>query len=790
MRMSSTTRLRLTALEARDVPAGDLAFGLLLPGLSASANVRVAADPIGNTYVAGTFSGTIDLDPTDGVTNLISKGGTDVFVAKYGSAGQLVWAKSLGGTANDSVADITFDGAGNVYTAGTFQGAVDFNPDPNASAIVTAAQGGSGYVWKLDYYGNLFLARTIGGTCAINSLATDPRGNIAASGTFQGTADFDPTVAGKFEMTTTNATGAAFAWKLFSTGALGWAKKFETTGSIEAPAVAIDGTGYVYVGGRSTGTVDLDPSDAGKAQFAAGVNWMPFVVKLGNQGDYVWSKVVRTVTQVVGAPNQINGIGVDSIGNVYAAGVFAGALDFDPNAGTTALTSTGQGTDGFVWKLDPAGNLRWARRFGGASPETAADLYVDKAGFTYTTGAFTGVADFDPGPGTANLVSGSGASDAYILKLSSAGNLAYTRVIGGGVSTTRATGIWADGAGNMTLAGTFVGTADFDPSSALKPIDGGTGTGFLIRLSPTIGTTPGPTNSPPTNVSAGGPYTIKEGDGLTVAASATDFDKDELKYTWDLNGDGKFGDAVGRVVILTKEQMKALGLEDGTGVPKTIRVRVRDGVNMAAESVGSLTIQNIAPTAKLVAPAKGKEGVRPQIQTVPTGDPSAADLKAGMHYSYDFNDDGEWDLGDGSTYAGSVTTSTLKVPAAFVPDSGPIAVRVRVFDKDGGYVDRTATIDLENQAPTAVFAMLGGQMPRVGTPITFAFSNPQDSPHDKQAGFTYGFDFDNDGIFEVQGKNPAATFTFPFRGTFVIKGAIADQEGAFTVYTLTVNVPI
>ena len=130
---------------------------------------------------------------------------------------------------------------------------------------------------------------------------------------------------------------------------------------------------------------------------------------------------------------------------------------------------------------------------------------------------------------------------------------------------------------------------------------------------------------------------------------------------------------------------------------------------------------------------KGKEGFRPLITVVPTGDASTADWKAGMRYSYDFNDDGVWDLGDGATYAGSVTTASLKVPAAFLQDSGPIAVRVRVFDKDGGYVDKTATIDMENQAPTATFSMAGG-VAYVGKQMTFQFTNPVDSPLDKQAG--------------------------------------------------------
>jgi hypothetical protein len=288
------------------------------------------------------------------------------------------------------------------------------------------------------------------------------------------------------------------------------------------------------------------------------------------------------------------------------------------------------------------------------------------------------------------------------------------------------------------------------------------------------------------NVSAGGPYVINEGTGLTVTASAVDSDNDKLTFTWDLNGDGKFGDAVGPTATLTAAQMKALGLEDGTSVARPIRVRVRDGVNMAAEAVANLTIKDVAPTVKLTAPATIPQGVRPTLTTAVIADPSAADQTAGFKYSYDFNDDGVWDLGDGTTYAGSVTTSTLKVPALFVPNSGPLAVRVRVFDKDGAYTDKVATIEIQNAAPTAQFSMSG--TPAVGNPVTFQFTNPQDTPNDTAAGFTYAFDFDGDGNYEVIGKNPTAKFTFSFLGTFTVKGAIIDQDGAFTVYTLTVSV--
>src|SRR5436190_10065311 len=150
MRMSRTNRLRLEGLEARDVPAGDLGYAFALPGLPADTVAKVTADSVGNVYVAGTFSGSIDLDPSPTTQAMVTaKGGTDVFVAKYGATGQLMWAKTLSGMANESAADIAYDGIGNVYVAGTFTGAADFNPDPQATATLTAAAGGSAFLWKL-----------------------------------------------------------------------------------------------------------------------------------------------------------------------------------------------------------------------------------------------------------------------------------------------------------------------------------------------------------------------------------------------------------------------------------------------------------------------------------------------------------------------------------------------------------------------------------------------------------------------------------------------------------------
>src|SRR5690606_28415194 len=81
-------------------------------------------------------------------------------------------------------------------------------------------------------------------------------------------------------------------------------------------------------------------------------------------------------------------------------------------------------------------------------------------------------------------------------------------------------------------------------------------------------------------------------------------------------------------------------------------------------------------------------------------DPSSADTVAGFRYAFDFDNDGVWDLGDGS-YAGGVLLGSAAVPATYLPD-GPATVTVkgRVIDKDGGYADYETSIDVVNVAPT------------------------------------------------------------------------------------------
>ena len=81
-----------------------------------------------NTYVTGYYQNTADFDPGPAVTNLISKGSTDIFLAKYDLNCNYLFAKSMGGISGESSLSISLDNLQNVLIGGYFFAVCDFDP--------------------------------------------------------------------------------------------------------------------------------------------------------------------------------------------------------------------------------------------------------------------------------------------------------------------------------------------------------------------------------------------------------------------------------------------------------------------------------------------------------------------------------------------------------------------------------------------------------------------------------------------------------------------------------------
>ncbi|TAK59381.1 MAG: T9SS type A sorting domain-containing protein, partial [Bacteroidetes bacterium] len=89
--------------------------------LAADVPFGIGIDNNLNTYIAGSFeSDTIWFDSTN---LFVSAGFRDCFLAKYDPNGSWVWAKQAGGEFSDEFISLSVDGAGNCYTAGYYESA-------------------------------------------------------------------------------------------------------------------------------------------------------------------------------------------------------------------------------------------------------------------------------------------------------------------------------------------------------------------------------------------------------------------------------------------------------------------------------------------------------------------------------------------------------------------------------------------------------------------------------------------------------------------------------------------
>jgi hypothetical protein len=346
--------------------------------------------------------------------------------------------------------DVAVDSSGNVYTTGFFRGTVDFDPGVGIANLTTEKLDEDNvFVSKLDASGNFVWAKHFRGASYVTSwsVAVDSSGNVYTTGSFYGTVDFDPGVG------TTNLTAASlgdvFVSKLDASGNNVWAKQFGGTGGWgQGVSVAVDSSGNVYTSGRFSGLVDFDPG-VGVANLQERGNPDGFVSKLDASGNYVWAKQFTSTTY----GTYVASVAVDSSGNVYTAGTFRGTTDFDPSVGTANLTSANN-EDVFVSKLDASGNYVWAKQLGGTDyPQIGNSVAVDSSGNVYTTGWFSGTADFDPGVGTENLTS-AGGRDVFVSKLDTSGNYVWAKQLGA-TSNDEAQSVAVDSSRNVYTTGTF-----------------------------------------------------------------------------------------------------------------------------------------------------------------------------------------------------------------------------------------------------------------------------------------------------------------------------------------------
>jgi hypothetical protein len=485
-------RLGLENLEDRRLLTADPGWLATIGGQRREADNAVAVDAIGDVYVAGQFSETVDFDPGVGVSELTAFGAGDGFVAKYTSSGALVWARRMGGldsSARDSAGAIALGPDGFVYATGRYSGGGDFDGDglaeqPNRGGwdlFVTKLVSDSGNeVWTKTFGGD-HVDGDLGGDLAIASDGSlFITGNVRSS---TGTVDIDP--GAEVASISTLPYGAIFVLKLDTSGnyVTSFANIPTDVGAL--PNIAVDASG-VYLGGVYRGTVDFDsgPGQAIREPYLGGNDHDAFVARYSQQGDFGWVRTLRGTTTL--SQDWVNAIAIDA-NRVYVGGTYVSGLDL--NDDNVADLPGNQTSDIFVAsyaKVD--GTMTWAEKVGTSVADDAAWLLgLDGTGALLVYGYFSGTVDFDPGPGVHNLSTLKNL-DNYSWKLNAATGtyLDAARLEGFGVNA-----VTVDSGGMMYLAGSFNGTAVFPNGSVKTSADGPflsnlVNDGFVLKLNPAV----------------------------------------------------------------------------------------------------------------------------------------------------------------------------------------------------------------------------------------------------------------------------------------------------------------
>jgi hypothetical protein len=186
-------------------------------GIDFEGEPAVAVDNSGNAYMSGSFSSSSVTFGSFTIA-LSSAGNVDLFVVKYDSSGNVLWANSAGSTGIDRAFSVTADASGNCYLAGTFD-------SPTITfGTTTLTNTSTSYDWflvKYDTNGNVLWAKSGGGSSNefIISIDADASGNCFIGGYY-----YSPTLT--FGTTTLTNSGSpdVFLAKFDTNGNALWAK--------------------------------------------------------------------------------------------------------------------------------------------------------------------------------------------------------------------------------------------------------------------------------------------------------------------------------------------------------------------------------------------------------------------------------------------------------------------------------------------------------------------------------------------------------------------------------------
>jgi hypothetical protein len=161
--------------------AGNAIWAKSIQGPNSEYIRGISADNLGNVVVTGIYFGATIVFDTITLTNSAANN-SEIFLAKYDSNGNVLWAKSYGGISGDLSNSIAVDTSGNVIIAGHFG-----SPTVTFGAFsLTNSGNGDIFVVKHNSSGTVLWAKKLGssGDEMGNFVQTDLENNVYTGGSY------------------------------------------------------------------------------------------------------------------------------------------------------------------------------------------------------------------------------------------------------------------------------------------------------------------------------------------------------------------------------------------------------------------------------------------------------------------------------------------------------------------------------------------------------------------------------------------------------------------------------
>lgn len=414
---------------------------------------------------------------------LVNGTASDVFVVKYSSSGNPVWARRMTSPGSSDIGkSIVTDSDGNIYVAGQYNGDLIIYDEDNETTFATLIQFDiyiHGFIVKYNSDGVPQWARRITGTgtsTSCNGIKIDSNKNVYVTGIFQGSVTFyNSNNSTSFKTISRNSTEVEiFLAKYNTNGIPQWATHALQLDPNRAFAIAVDSNGNSYITGQYQNTLTFYNENG--TTFATTLTTPGsievFVAKYNTSGFVVW--VARLVS---GGDDIGNGIATDSNGNVFVTGSYQGTLTMYNQDNTTQFTTLTQvlNNDIFIVKYDTDGVPKWARRITSSGNDIGYAITTDSTGNIYATGRYglTATIYTQNNSTTFATLNSAGNTDVYIVKYDTDGIPLWARRIGSTSSDT-GFGISTDSSSNVYVTGGYTGNLiiyDTNNSSTFTTLD-------------------------------------------------------------------------------------------------------------------------------------------------------------------------------------------------------------------------------------------------------------------------------------------------------------------------------